>query len=363
MMGWRVKGVCSVAATFVAAIGAFAHPVAAQSAATPATSGSARREVPAKAVYTVNGQKVESNVVVRLQHATDSVVRNPRADSLYRAAREAMVNNDPNTSIRLFSQLARRYPRSQHATAALYFSGFLLYRQYQPGGEPSILRRALTPLRQLEQNYPHAPQASDGRALQNRICGELGQLGDSVCRTQVVVSARPSRITALSMTVDSSGEKRATGKYTATAPGSISIQISPGVSVQRDTSCHNEKELDSYVAALNSLWKVDSTRAMTAAGEVLNKRDRCLTRLREQTLLMVMQRPAPVLGMAPVIFEVARNDPDSNVKKLATMWLLSQEWEPPTAQFLHSIFGQTFRVKTTAKARESADGKTDSKKE
>jgi hypothetical protein len=337
-MGWQCPKTRSLAATIVAAIGVFVmSPM----------SGS----VSAQSAGATNGGQAQTQA--KETSATARV--NAHADSLYREAREAMINGDVDRSIQLFSTLSQRYPRSQHATAALYFRAFLLYRKYQPGGEPAVLRAALSTLRQLEQKYPNSPQVADGRALQNRICGELAQRGDSVCRAHVVVSARPSKISELgSSSVDSANSNKGDGK---TSSGTIVIQVSPGVSVQRDTSCHSEKELDSYVAALNSLWKVDSTRAMTAAIEILNKRDRCLTRLREQTLLMVMQRPTPVLGMAPIIFQVARNDPDSNVKKLATMWLLSQEWEPETAKFLHSIFGQTFRVKTTAKAKASAEPK------
>ncbi len=277
-------------------------------------------------------------------------------DSLYRAARQAMVKGDDATSIRLFDQLSRRYPKSPQATSSLYYRAFLLYRQYQPG-QPAPLRLALTSLQRLEREYPNAPQAADGRALQNRICGELGQLGDSACRKRVVSRARPSQVLAVTVTnAEDSGVKKGTEKNMQ-ASGSVVIHLGPGISVERDTSCHNDKEVDSYVAALNSLWKVDSTRAMEAMGQILTNRDRCLTRLREQTLLIVMQRPTPVMAMSPVIFEVAQKDPDPNVKRLATMWFLSQEWDPPTAKFLQSIFGQTFREKSTAGDKTTAKAK------
>lgn len=322
----------ALAATIVAAFGvSIAQELGAQSA--EIKSVEARTESPRIFVYTAN------------------------PDSLYRAARKAMVKGDDTTSIRLFDLLSRRYPKSPQATSALYYRAFLLYRQYQPG-HPAPLRLALTSLQRLEREYPNAPQAADGRALQNRICGELGQLGDSACRKRVVIGARPSQVLLSVTGAEDSGAKKGTEKN-AQVGGAVVIQLSPGVSVERDTSCHNEKQIDSYIAALNSLWKVDSTRAMEAMGQILTNRDRCLTRLREQTLLIVMQRPTPVMAMSPVIFEVAQKDPDPNVKRLATMWFLSQEWDPPTAKFLQSIFGQTFREKavagdkTTAKSKEA----------
>lgn len=274
-----------------------------------------------------------------------------RADSLYRVAREAMVAGDYNKSITLFDLISRRYPRSTHATSSLYYKAFLLYRQFEPG-QPGPLKQALATLQQLERNYPNAPQSADGKALQNRICGELAQLGDSACRTRVVRGARPSLVLSH---VDSTGDKSSEdGNDSSRVNGSavIRIQIGPEVVAQRDTSCQTVK-LDSYVSALNSLWKVDSTRAIAVAGQVLTSNDKCLVRLREQTLMMVTQRPTPVLAMSPIIFQLARNDPEPNIKRLATTWLLSQEWDKATAQFLHSVFGQPFKEKASTSKKSS----------
>jgi hypothetical protein len=111
-------------------------------------------------------------------------------------------------------------------------------------------------------------------------------------------------------------------------------------------ACQNDREIDGYVAALNSLWKVDSAQALNTVGKVLVMRDPCLTRLREQALLIILQRPKPMMTMAPVIFDVARNDPDSNIRNISQMWLRSQKWDPQAAKFLRSIFGYPFKVKT-----------------
>jgi hypothetical protein len=254
-----------------------------------------------------------------------------------------MVKGNDSASIRLFTLVTRRYPKTQYAASALFYKAFLEYRQYKPG-HPEPLRAALSSLRRLQREYPKAPQISDAHALRNRVCGELGQLGDSACRRTIIINAQPARIVAtLRADTDSTSSANKAGGHPVTGHATITFRSAP--IPERDSTCHNEKQLDSYVAALNSLWKVDSTRGMQAVSQVLMQRNRCLTRLREQALLIVMQRKVPVMAMAPVIFQVAREDPDTNVKRLATMWLLSQEWDPPAAKFLNSIFGQSFRVK------------------
>jgi|HubBroStandDraft_6_1064221.scaffolds.fasta_scaffold504149_2 hypothetical protein len=84
---------------------------------------------------------------------------------------------------------------------------------------------------------------------------------------------------------------------------------------------------------------------MQATGQVLGEHQLCLTHLREQALLIVMQCSTPVMAMAPAIFDAARNDPSLNVRQLARLWLLSQEWNPDAANFLHSILDTGFQAK------------------
>src|SRR5688572_1242973 len=64
------------------------------------------------------------------------------ADSLYRAAREALNDEEYRRATRLFLQITDRYPRSAYAAQALYFRAFALYRL---GGE-SDLRDAIAAL-------------------------------------------------------------------------------------------------------------------------------------------------------------------------------------------------------------------------
>lgn len=286
-----------------------------------------------------------------------------RSDSLFRAAREAMVAGDNSTAVQFFDLIARRYPRSPNATAALYYKAFLLYRQYKPG-QLAPLKRALSSLQRLERNYPKSPQAADGRILQGRICGELGQHGDSYCIRLIEKQATSSPMTITMGTIKlGSGNvparkvvtgRASHGKSTlgdSTSGDSTSLKNHPASCPAIDSSA------DAYITALNSLWKVDTARAMAISSHVLLQRDPCTLRVREQTLLTVMKRPTPVLGMTHVLFQLARDDSEPTIKRLATIWLLSQEWDTPTASFFHSVFGEKFREKSHPQLKNSTPEK------
>ncbi len=279
-----------------------------------------------------------------------------RADSLYIAARQAQVAKDYPNAIRLFDLIVRRYPRSQHATAALYYKAFLLYSQYKQGQPTVPLRLALNTLQLLEKNYPNAPQASLGQSLQLRICGELGQLGDSVCVERIEKQLRNSSIT-ISVSRPDSGKKPV---HTDSAPRVANghghrIQLKADTSSDSliitlrpdSTACSQvDKGGEAFIAALNGLWKVDTTQAIAVATNVLLQyNDACLSKIREQTLLTVLQRPTPVLSMTGIMFRVAKEDPEPNIKRLSLIWLRAQEWEPPMAKLLVTTFGEPFRTK------------------
>jgi len=55
-------------------------------------------------------------------------IQNDPADSLYRAAREALDRRDYRTAADLFAQVPLRYPRSGYAADSYYWRAFALYR-------------------------------------------------------------------------------------------------------------------------------------------------------------------------------------------------------------------------------------------
>ncbi|HEY4672261.1 MAG TPA: outer membrane protein assembly factor BamD, partial [Gemmatimonadaceae bacterium] len=57
------------------------------------------------------------------------------ADSLYRAAREAMSRGDYKRAAEIFHRIPERYPQSAYAGQALYYEAYSLYRS---GGDDEL---------------------------------------------------------------------------------------------------------------------------------------------------------------------------------------------------------------------------------
>src|SRR5829696_2588480 len=74
------------------------------------------------------------------------------ADSLYRAAREALDRREYRRAADLFAQVSARFPRSGYAADAYYWRAFSLYRT---GGAPQ-LRAALEALDTQQGRFPKA---------------------------------------------------------------------------------------------------------------------------------------------------------------------------------------------------------------
>ena len=107
------------------------------------------------------------------------------ADSLYRAAREALNRRDYLRAAELFAQVPARYPRSGYAADAYYWRAFSLYRL---GGTPQ-LRSALEALRTQRERFPDAATGGDANALATRIEGELARRGDPEAAARVTAAA------------------------------------------------------------------------------------------------------------------------------------------------------------------------------
>jgi TolA-binding protein len=107
------------------------------------------------------------------------------ADSLYRAAREALDRRDYQHAADLFAQVPTRFPKSGYAADALYWRAFSLYRI----GGVTQLRAALQSLDSQRARFPKAATTGDARALARRIQGELAQRGDAQAAAQVTAAA------------------------------------------------------------------------------------------------------------------------------------------------------------------------------
>ena len=121
----------------------------------------------------------------------DSIPRAPwlradPADSLYRAAREALNRRDYGRAADLFDQVTAKYPTSGYAADALYWRAFALYRL----GSTPQLKEGLDALAAQHRRFPQAATRGDAAALEQRIQGELARRGDPDARAYIEAAAR-----------------------------------------------------------------------------------------------------------------------------------------------------------------------------
>jgi len=204
------------------------------------------------------------------------------ADSLYRLAREALSRGDYKRAAEIFHRIPERYPQSEYAGQALYYEAFALYRS---GGDDD-LAAARDRLGQLRQRYP-AIAKKDGALLQTRVCGELAKRGDESCAASIG----------------------------STAEGGLTTPPSQGKSCSPDA----DEDSDDRIAALNALLQMDADRAMPILQKVLARRDPCSVALRRKAVFLVSQKRTD--QTANILMNVARSDPDQEVREQAVFWL------------------------------------------
>jgi hypothetical protein len=107
------------------------------------------------------------------------------ADSLYRAARQALDRRDYSRAAELFARVPSRFPRSAYAGDAYYWNAFALYRI----GGTSQLHAALDALDAQRGSHPKAATRGDAQALERRIEGELARRGDQDAAIRVARAA------------------------------------------------------------------------------------------------------------------------------------------------------------------------------
>src|SRR5690349_1237771 len=113
-----------------------------------------------------------------------NVVTQDPADSLYRAARDAMTRGDYNQASNLFGQVVSKYPNASVADEAMYYQAFAMYRL---GGKEK-LKSARDVLTKLKNKYPDFARGEPA-TLRTRICGELARQGDESCAAEVTSTA------------------------------------------------------------------------------------------------------------------------------------------------------------------------------
>jgi TolA-binding protein len=211
------------------------------------------------------------------------------ADSLYRLARTALSNGDYKRAAEVFHRISERYPQSAYAGQALYYEAFSLYRS----GDTDDLEQARDRLRALTQRFPSLAAGGDAKTLVTRVCGELAKRGDQDCARTIAQRAE-------------GGDRDVTAGETRNIPSG--------------TSCPSEDDdNDDRIAALNALLQMDAERAMPILQKVLARRDACSVGLRRKAVFLVSQKRTA--ETADILMNVARSDPDQEVREQAVFWL------------------------------------------
>ena len=230
------------------------------------------------------------------------------ADSLYRAAREALDRRDYRQAADLFAQVPARFPRSGYAADAYYWRAFSLYRL---GGTPQLRDGARSALDTQRERFPKAATKGDAKALASRIQGELARQGDPAAAAIVAAAAadagRPP--------VPPTPPVRPLPPGQPAPPDSADAAQPPG---DGDDRCADDDD-DTKLAALNALQQMDDERARPILQRVLARRDAGSVCLRRKAVFLIAQESAA--GTEDILLETARNDPDPEVREQAVFWL------------------------------------------
>jgi len=239
------------------------------------------------------------------------------ADSLYRAARQALNRSQYTRAAELFSSIRDRYPRSSYVPNTYYWQAFALYRD----GSEESLRAAREALQTQASRFPKATTRRDAEALLRRVQGGLARLGDADATADV--------------TEEADNVAPSTPAIVATPP------VGPGPAIVgrpgRTYRLHNEScddEDDIRIAAVNALLQMDADRAVPILKTILARRDSGSTCLRRKAVFLVSQKRSQ--ETSAILLNAVRSDPDQEVREQAVFWL-SQVPGDETVAALDSI--------------------------
>jgi HEAT repeat protein len=230
------------------------------------------------------------------------------ADSLYREARAVLARGDYARAADLFRRLYQQFPNSDYAGESLYYRAFAEYRI----GGTDHLRTALSSLTTIQDRFPSLAKSGDAKTLRTRVCGELARQGDEGCAAEVAAAAKA--------TIDTKAQKVAIKEEAAEAKAEAAASRglrSRGSSLP--SGCASDDDDDDRVAALNALLQMDADRALPILKTVLARRDACSVVLRRKAVFLVSQKRSA--ETADILLNIAKNDPDEEVREQAVFWL------------------------------------------
>jgi TolA-binding protein len=241
------------------------------------------------------------------------------ADSLYRAARQALNGSQYARAAELFKSIRDKYPRSTYVPNTYYWQAFALYRD----GSEDALRSAREALRTQASQFPKATTRRDGEALLRRLQGALARMGDADA--------------AASVSEEAESVAPPTPAIAAVPPvgavGPVSVPRRPGRSYTlRSESCDDEDDI--RIAAVNALLQMDADRAVPILKSILARRDSGSTCLRRKAVFLVSQKRSS--DASAILLNAVRSDPDQEVREQGVFWL-SQVPGDETVAALDSI--------------------------
>jgi HEAT repeat protein len=206
------------------------------------------------------------------------------ADSVYRAARNALNNGEYGRAAKLFADISKNYPKSAYQSDARYYEALARYKV----GTTEELRAAAKLLEPLATKGSAAAAQYDGQrrganesevaALYARVNGALAQRGDSDAAAKVAKAATE----------------------TGAAPCD-----------QEDIQVRSE--------ALNVLSQMDPAAANPILRRVLDKKDECSASLRRSAVFMLGRRGDA--ESSALLMTVAKSDPNVSVRSEAIGFL------------------------------------------
>jgi HEAT repeat protein len=220
------------------------------------------------------------------------------ADSVYRAAREALNGRDYARAADLFGRIPARFPRSGYVADAFYWRAFSLYRL----GGASQLREGLAALQTQRERFPKAATRGDAAAVERRIQGELARGGDSQAAEDVTRAA----------------EDAVEPPEPPEVPETPEPPEPPEPPSGHESRCENQGD-DTKLAALNALQQMDDERARPILRRVLARRDPSSACLRRKAVFLIAQQRAQ--GTEDILLDAAGTDPDHEVREQAVFWL------------------------------------------
>jgi HEAT repeat protein len=197
------------------------------------------------------------------------------ADSLFRAGRRAIADENYRRAADLFARVTERYSASDYAADALYWRAYALFQL----GSERDLELAMEALERQSDEFPRADTRRDARSLRDRIESRLADRGD-----------------------EDAARKRAEKLK----------------QFGNQTGCASADD-DTREAALEALMSMNSEQAIPILKEVLGKRTDCSQNLRKKAVFVLSQKRGE--EATDILLDVARRDPSREVRGEAIQWL------------------------------------------